>query len=47
MTKEDIIVLCEEAIDGYEDGTKPEAKYLLDALYEARAYLINEGEVNG
>ena len=45
MTKEDIIVLCEEIIDGCEDGTKPEAKYLLEALYEVRAYLVNEGEV--
>jgi hypothetical protein len=45
MTKEDIIVLCEEAIDAYEDGTKPETKYLLETLYEIRAYLVNEREI--
>ena len=45
LTNEDIIVMCEEAIDGYEEGgEKAEAKYLLDALYEIRAGLINEGE---
>lgn len=44
MSKEDIIVMCEEAIDGYEEGgERAEAKYLLDALYEIRAGLINEG----
>ena len=45
MTREDIIVLCEEAIDGYEEGgERAEVKYLLDALHEIRATLINEKE---
>jgi hypothetical protein len=45
MTREDAIVLCEQAIDGYEEGLgRSEVKYLLDALHEVRAYLINEGE---
>ncbi len=43
--KEDIIVLCEQAIDGYEEGgERAEVKYLLDTLHEIRALLINEGE---
>lgn len=45
MTREDVIVICEQAIDGYEEGLdKAEVKYLLSALYEVRAYLINERE---
>lgn len=45
MTREDIIVLCEQAIDGYEEGLeKAEVKHLLDTLHEVRAYLINEKE---
>jgi hypothetical protein len=45
VTREDIIVLCEEAIDGYEAGEeRAEVKYLLDALHEIRAGLINEKE---
>jgi hypothetical protein len=40
ITKEDIVVLCEQAIDEYEEGLQ--VKYLLYALYEVRAYLINE-----
>jgi hypothetical protein len=43
--KEDIIVLCEQAIDDYEEGgERAEVKYLLDAFHEIRALLINEGE---
>jgi hypothetical protein len=46
MTNEGIIVLCEQAIDGYEEGgERAEVKYLLDALYEIRATLINKGEM--
>jgi hypothetical protein len=41
--KEDIIVLCEQAIDGFEEGgERAEVKYLLDTLHEIRALLINE-----
>jgi hypothetical protein len=43
--KEEIIVLCEQAIDGYEEGgERAEAKYLVDVFHEIRALLINEGE---
>jgi hypothetical protein len=43
MTREDMIVLCEEAIaqleyDGAEEGT------VWDNLLEIRAYLVNQGD---
>ena len=41
MTKEDIIVLCEQAIDRYEEDLV--VKNLLETLHEIRATLINEG----
>jgi hypothetical protein len=46
MTKEDVIVLIEEALDLLEDTNKGAGAVdnAISVLHEARAYLINEGE---
>jgi hypothetical protein len=47
MTKEDLIVLCEGAIDAIENKEGDYLGVALENLYEIRASLINEGESNG
>lgn len=43
MEKEDIIVMCEEAMDGYEEGgEKAKAEYLIKIFHEIRYMLIEE-----
>lgn len=44
MTREDIIVLCEEAIDKIEEGEELDNKAMFELLHEARAYLVNLGD---
>ena len=45
MEKEDIIVICEEAIDGYEEGgEKAKAEYLIKIFHEIRYILIGESK---
>lgn len=44
MTKEDIIVLCEEAIDRIEEGGELDSKAIFELLHEVRAYLVNQGD---
>jgi hypothetical protein len=44
MTKEDLIVLCEGAIDAIENKEGDYLGVALENLYEIRASLINKGE---
>ena len=44
MTREDLIVLCEGAIDSIENKEGDWLGVALENLYEVRASLINEGE---
>ena len=46
MAKEDLIVLCEGAIDAIENKEGDYLGATLENLYEIRASLINEGENN-
>jgi hypothetical protein len=46
MSKEDLIVLCEGAIDSIEDKEGDWLGVALSNLYEIRARLVNEGENN-
>lgn len=44
MNKEDLIVLCESAIDSLEDKEGDYLGVALENLYEIRATLVNEGQ---
>ena len=45
MNKEDLIVLCEHAIDALEDKPYEGLGLALENLYEIRAYLVNGGDI--
>lgn len=43
MSKDEVIVMCEKAIDAFEHNEEGAEKVMLDTLYEARSYLIYGG----